>query len=163
MELFQTTGDGSPRLSFDEDVSPPAREFHMTADTSKADLQGRMRRHKYYWGYEVRRRSFSQEELAKRVPFEALSDVELQPDQVPQRIVNRKMMNVAQNPTLRQLWEEGPQFKEGQRSREGQQSEWRELREPNQGRSEEDGAADVSRQYYQRRRDRKTAKSKHMI
>lgn len=117
MELFQSTAEGAQQPSFDEDEPPPTREFHMTADVSKADLLGRIRRQKYYWDYEVKKRSFSQEELAKRVPVEALSDTEVEPGQIPQRVVNRKMMEVSQNQTLRQLWDEGRRPREGQETR----------------------------------------------
>lgn len=169
MELFQLAGDGTPRLSFDEDTPPPARDFQMTADTSKADLLGRIRRHKYYWDFEVKKRSFAQEELAKRVPLEAVSDTELEPGQTPQRIVNRKMMNVANNQSLRQLWLDGQQLDGGQQERRQEPKHvWAEnYTGTTDGRQYAalDGLSDPygkddgsrAREFYNRRRTRKTA------
>lgn len=85
------------------------REFYLTADASRADHLGHMRRQKHYWGYEVVKRTFAQEDLAQNVPLEPLSDLEMHPPTLPNRVVMTKLQDLGSQQTLRELWDRGQQ------------------------------------------------------
>ncbi len=91
------------------DLDHRPREFHLTADVSLMDHQGYIQRKPYYWGYQNNNRSFAQEDLAKSVPLEGMSVIDMHGTEVPNRIVLKKLREVAQRKTLRQMWEEGNQ------------------------------------------------------
>ena len=91
------------------DLDHRPREFHITADVSLMDHQGYIQRKPYYWGYPNNNKYFAQEDLAKSVPLEGMSVIDMHGTEVPNRIVLKKLREVAQRKTLRQMWEEGNQ------------------------------------------------------
>lgn len=109
VENSSISSEGASTDHISTNLEPKLREFHLTADVSLMDHQGYIQRQPYYWGYPNNRRSFSQEDLAKSVPLEGMSVISMGGTEVPNRIVLRKLKEVAQRKTLRQLWDEGNQ------------------------------------------------------
>lgn len=98
-----------------DDLTPSIRRselFTLTAGTSRTDHLGRLQRQKYYWGFEPSRKEFAHEDLVGNVPLEAYSDMQLHPKPVPQRIAAKKLEDLANTKSLKELWDEGQRERE---------------------------------------------------
>lgn len=106
LDLFQTQPDVAQSTRTTDDKQSK-REFYLRADASRLDHLARMHRQKYYWGFDITRRTFVQEDLAKTVPTLALSDMQLHPTPIHQRIATRNQADVAKQKSLKDLWRQG--------------------------------------------------------
>ena len=75
-----------------------------------------MQRQKYYWGFNISKKEFAQEDLAFNVPVEAYSDMQATPTPVPQRVVEKKLKDVAAKKSLQELWALGQDERERRKS-----------------------------------------------
>lgn len=111
LDLFHTERNAT-HSGRQADGAQSEREFYLTADASHMDHLARMHRQKYYWGFDITRRTFVQDDLAKTVPTLALSDMQLHPSPIHQRVATRNQADIAKQTSLKDLWHQGQRDRE---------------------------------------------------